>query len=132
MKLQRLLSALISTDNEAADDLLLEALRIGNEAEQAMALETLVRRGTSYGLSGVLAQYDTLPASIHRLIAERVKADLEGRCKFRAPWHRNLAGEWRIGAARGTCGPRRGNVNGTGPSPRSTHRFRPRQTAIRT
>lgn len=74
MKLQKLLSLLVSADNQAADDLLLEALRIGSEQEKAIAVEALVRRAGSYGLVGVLAQYDQLPKPIQKMIVDRARA----------------------------------------------------------
>jgi hypothetical protein len=36
---RRFILALIESENEAADDLLLEALRLGNPQEQAVALD---------------------------------------------------------------------------------------------
>ena len=72
MRLQKLLSALIAVDNTAADDLLLEALRVGNEDEQMLLLDALIQRKTPGGLGGVLAQFDALPARCQG----RVKADV--------------------------------------------------------
>ncbi len=74
VKLQQLLSSLVNSENRSADDLLLEALRIGNEQEQSIALEGLVRRGNNYGLGGVLAQFADLPRAIQRMIVERAKS----------------------------------------------------------
>ena len=51
--LSRLVQALVESKNEAADEVLLEALRAGNEAEKALALNALFRRGTLKALSGV-------------------------------------------------------------------------------
>ena len=68
MKLQKLLSLLVSSDNQAADDLLLEALKLGNEHERAIALEAITRRANNHGLFGVLEQYESLPASLKKMV----------------------------------------------------------------
>src|SRR6185295_8557804 len=79
--LDRLLHALVASKNEAADDLLVQALRLGIESEQRTALDALLRRKTSHGLRQVLGLYDGLPESIqaqvlanlptfHRVLAE--------------------------------------------------------------
>ena len=53
---EQLVDALVLSPNDAADDLLLEGLRLGNEVEQALVLEALLKRGVivrdmnSYGL----------------------------------------------------------------------------------
>jgi HEAT repeat protein len=73
VKLQRLLSFLVSADNQAADDLLLEALKIGNEHEQTIALEALIRREKQYGLIGVLSEYENLPPSLKLAIVKRAR-----------------------------------------------------------
>jgi hypothetical protein len=62
--IDRLVEQLVATKNEAADDVLLEALRIGVESEQVVVLDALVRRKTPYGLRGVIATFDELPESI--------------------------------------------------------------------
>jgi len=71
--IQRLLLALVESKNEAADAVLLEALRLGNEAEQRMALDALLERKTVRGLSGVVAQYKFLPESLQLHILNNVK-----------------------------------------------------------
>ncbi len=68
MKLQKLLSLLVSSENQAADDLLLEALRVGNEQERAIALEALTRRANNHGLVGVLELYETFPPSLRKMV----------------------------------------------------------------
>ena len=52
--LHRLIHALVQSNNEAADDLLLQALRLGNAPEQQVALDALLKRETSRGLSGAV------------------------------------------------------------------------------
>ena len=47
--IDRLINALVSSTNQAADDLLLEALRVGSVQEQGVALDALIRRETSAG-----------------------------------------------------------------------------------
>src|SRR4051812_30450337 len=59
--LDRLLDTLIASKNEAADAVLLEALRLGVEREQRPVLWALLRRRSVKGLSGVIALYDQLP-----------------------------------------------------------------------
>jgi len=66
--LDRLIRTLIETENEAADDLLLQALRLGAENEQRIVLAALVRRKTARGLTGIVLQYDNLPESLQRSI----------------------------------------------------------------
>src|SRR3954447_22885247 len=59
--LQDLLQALVDSKNEAADDVMTEALRLGTEPEQTVALGALFRRKSVKGLSGVIELYDALP-----------------------------------------------------------------------
>src|SRR5688572_9437009 len=59
--IQQLVHALTISKNEAADDVLLEALRLGTAHEQGVVLEALMRRETVRGLGGVIALYDDLP-----------------------------------------------------------------------
>src|SRR5215207_8056211 len=71
--LDRLLHALTQSKNEAADDVLLEALRLGAENEQRPALDALLRRRTLRGLNGVIAAYATLPESLQLHVLRNVK-----------------------------------------------------------
>lgn len=71
--IQRLFLALVESKNEAADAVLLEALRLGNEAEQRMALDALLERKTVRGLGGVVGLYKTLPESLQFHILNNVK-----------------------------------------------------------
>lgn len=64
---------LIASENEAADDLLLEALRLGTEAEKNLALNALLRRRTTYGLIGVVSQFNDLPASSQQMVVQNVR-----------------------------------------------------------
>ena len=73
MRLQKLLTALIAVDNTAADDLLLEALRVGDVSEQLVLLDALMQRKTPGGLSGVLAQFENLPPQCRAQVTKNVK-----------------------------------------------------------
>lgn len=69
----RLIQALIAAKNDAADDCLLDALRIGSEAEQRVCLDALIRRGTERGLGGVIALYDKLPESLQATVLAEIR-----------------------------------------------------------
>ena len=71
--LSRLVQALVDSKNEAADEVLLEALRAGNEAEKALALNALFRRATLKAMSGVVEQYSDLPTSLQAMVLGNVK-----------------------------------------------------------
>src|SRR5215212_3089234 len=71
--LSRLVQALVDSKNEAADGVLLEALQVGNDAEKALALNAIFRRGTVKALSGVIEQYSELPASLQSMMLGNVK-----------------------------------------------------------
>jgi HEAT repeat protein len=72
--LDRLITALIESKNEAADDALLEALRLGTGPEQGVALDALFARKTTHGLSGVIGRYDDLPDALQADILKNIKA----------------------------------------------------------
>jgi hypothetical protein len=71
--LQQLAQTLLSTDNQAADDLLLQALRLGSPSEQQTVLELLLRRKTSRGLAGVIGLYDRLPEALRDRVVEKIR-----------------------------------------------------------
>ena len=71
--LDRLFHALVQSKNEAADDVLLEALRLGAEKEQRVALAALLRRKTLRGLGGVVGRYDALPEPLQLHILRNIK-----------------------------------------------------------
>ena len=73
MTLDRVISALIESKNEAADDALLEALSLGNLAEQQMAMDALLRRKTTHGLLGIIGQYKNLPESLQDELVRSIK-----------------------------------------------------------
>jgi HEAT repeat protein len=69
----RLLQVLIQSENEAADDLLLEALKIGAPKEQALVLECLFRRNSLRGLCGMIGMYEQLPEEFKLRILKDIK-----------------------------------------------------------
>src|SRR5688572_21178092 len=71
--LSRLVQALVDSKNEAADEVLLEALRAGNEAEKGLALNALFRRATLKALVGVIEQYNDLPSALQAMVLGNVK-----------------------------------------------------------
>ncbi len=71
--LTRLVRALIGSKNEAADEALLEALRLGTERERGVALGALLRRQTTRGLGGVIELYDQLSEDLQRYVLHHVK-----------------------------------------------------------
>jgi hypothetical protein len=71
--LDRLLHALVQSKNEAADDVLLEALRLGDDAEKQLALRALMRRKTVRGLGGAIGLYDSLPDDLRLAILNDIK-----------------------------------------------------------
>src|SRR5438477_10543706 len=72
--LSRLVQALVESSNEAADEVLLEALRAGNEDEKALALNALFRRETLKALNGIVEQYNDLPGSLQAVVLGNVKS----------------------------------------------------------
>jgi HEAT repeat protein len=62
--IDQLLRALIATPNEAADDVLVDALRVGNLSEQHVVLGALLARNSAKGLRGVIELYERLPEPI--------------------------------------------------------------------
>jgi HEAT repeat protein len=71
--LDRLIDALVQSENEAADDLLLQAMRLGSGSEQNVALEALLKRQTSHGLKGVIADYEALPEPLQDRVIRQIK-----------------------------------------------------------
>jgi HEAT repeat protein len=71
--IERVVHALIASKNEAADDVLAEALRLGIEREQRLALRGLIRRKTVRGLGAVIEQYPDLPDSLQEMVLAEIK-----------------------------------------------------------
>ena len=70
---ERLLHALVRSRNEAADDVLLEAARVGSEPEQRAALNALLQRQTLRGLCGIVSLDDRLPEGLQLGILRNVR-----------------------------------------------------------
>jgi len=70
---QQLLNALIQSKNEAADEVLLEVLRLGNTQEQHAALDALMKRETTRGLGGVIAVYDSITDDLKLRVLENIR-----------------------------------------------------------
>jgi HEAT repeat protein len=71
--LQSLLQALVATKNQAADDVLVQALAVGSEVEQSVVLEALLKRQTLHGLSGVIGLYESLPDPLKLKLLANIK-----------------------------------------------------------
>jgi HEAT repeat protein len=71
--LDRLINALVESKNESADDALLEAALLGNTAERTLAIETLFRRNTTHGLTGLIGIYSKLPGSMQSIVLKNVR-----------------------------------------------------------
>jgi len=72
--LSRIIDILTASPNDAADDALLEALRMGNSVERQRALMALIRRGSTRGLRGVVAAYDTLEQPQQEMVLANIRA----------------------------------------------------------
>jgi len=72
--LDQFIHALVHSKNQAADDLLLQALRLGTEAEQRIALDALMARKTTHGLRGVLSVHDNLSEPLQEYILNNLRA----------------------------------------------------------
>jgi len=68
-----LLLALIRSKNEAADDVLVECLRLGNDAERVRALEAIVQKQSTRALIGVLSLFDRLPDPLQSRVLRQIK-----------------------------------------------------------
>ena len=71
--LNQLINALVQTRNQAADDLLLQALALGAENEQRMVLELLFKRKSTRATSGIVRGYAALPASLQAHLIANVR-----------------------------------------------------------
>ena len=69
-----LIQALIASTNEAADDLLLQALSVGKESEQTVVLSALFKRKTLRGLGGVVGAYEKLSEPLQLHILDNIKS----------------------------------------------------------
>jgi len=71
--LQQVIQALVESRNEAADDVLLEALRLGNAAEKSAVLEALIERKSARGLGGVIGEFDALAEGLKLGVLRQIK-----------------------------------------------------------
>jgi hypothetical protein len=71
--LDRLISALIASKNQSADDALLEAMVLGSGPERAMAMEALFHRNTVHGLTGLIGIYEQLPSALQSQVIKNIK-----------------------------------------------------------
>jgi HEAT repeat protein len=68
----RLILALVESDNEAADDVLLEGLRRGSEEEKPALLAALIKRATVHGLRGVIGAYGSLSEPLQHTVLANI------------------------------------------------------------
>src|SRR4051812_21183183 len=59
--LDQVLRSLVDSQNEAADDVLLECLALGTLQERLVILGALLKRESTRGLTGIIELYDDLP-----------------------------------------------------------------------
>ncbi|WP_428937426.1 HEAT repeat domain-containing protein [Fontivita pretiosa] len=71
--IDRLIEALVQTENAAADQVLLEALRLGEEPEKLAALDGLIRRDSVSALCAVVGLYEQLPAAVQQQILNQIR-----------------------------------------------------------
>ena len=71
--LDRLIQSLVRSKNEAADDLLVQALHLGIEFEQRLALDALIRRNTSRGLRGIVTRFESFPERLRVTVLDNIK-----------------------------------------------------------
>ena len=70
---EQLVDVLVHSPNEAADDLLLEGLRLGAEVEQSVIINALLQRKSVRGLSGIVERYESLPERLQSLVLVNIK-----------------------------------------------------------
>ncbi|HTW94248.1 MAG TPA: HEAT repeat domain-containing protein [Tepidisphaeraceae bacterium] len=69
----QILQIFIESDNAAADDVLLEGLRLGTEPEKAAILDALFRRQSVRGRSGVIGYFDHLSPPLQQWVLARIR-----------------------------------------------------------
>ena len=70
----QLLNALVRSKNEAADDVLVEALRLGEPQEKKPVLEAVLYRKAVRSLCGVVKHYDELPEPLQVQVLGEIKS----------------------------------------------------------
>ena len=71
--LDQLLHVLVHSKNEAADDVLVEALRLGDEYEKRPVLEALLYRKSIHGLCSIVAEYGSLSELLQQHVLSEIK-----------------------------------------------------------
>jgi len=71
--LERLLHALIGSKNESADDVLVEALRLGSAEEKVPVFRAMLLRKTVRSLCGIIEQFDHLPEPLQQQVLKEIK-----------------------------------------------------------
>ena len=69
---EQLLRTLIASKNEAADDVLIDALRVGNAQEQIVVLGAILARKSIRSLRGTVELYERLPESTQNQILANI------------------------------------------------------------
>jgi hypothetical protein len=69
---EELVEALVHSENDAADDLLLEGLRRGAEVEQIVAVKALLQRRRVRGLSGIVEQFESLNPRLQQIVLSHI------------------------------------------------------------
>lgn len=72
--MHELLRALVKSKNAAADDVLVDALRVGKAHEQVIILGALLARNSLRGLMGVVELYDHLPRTIQSEVLANIRS----------------------------------------------------------
>lgn len=71
---EELLRTLVQSKNEAADDVLVAALRLGDPHEKRQILNAILERKSVPGLCGVILQFDGFPELLQRIVLDEIKA----------------------------------------------------------
>lgn len=72
--LHELIQSLVASKNQAADEVLLEALDLGDAAERATILEALIARQSAPGLGGVISRFDRLDEPLKLAVLANIKS----------------------------------------------------------
>ena len=71
--IERLLHALIGSKNESADDVLVEALRLGSPEEKVPVFRAILLRKTVRSLCGIIEQFDNLAEPLQQQVLKEIK-----------------------------------------------------------
>lgn len=71
--IDRLINALTSSKNGAADDVLLESVRLGSAREKGYAVAALFKRKTDAGLGGLVTLFDSLSDTLQAEVLSNIK-----------------------------------------------------------